>query len=78
MPGVAVRRVRVQIGSELPPGGTSPTGLYAVCKRSGWPLRVTLFAELAELWRDPTRVVRACGVAFVDDHPDDPPPGETP
>lgn len=57
--GCRVRPARLQAGPVLAPGETSPTGLYVLAKaRSGWPLRVTLFQDLAEHWRDPSRVVR--------------------
>ena len=56
-----VVRVRLRLGALLAPGAVSPTGLYAVCSaRSGRILRVTLFQDLAELWRDPSRTVYAC------------------
>lgn len=58
-----MRAVRLRTGRDLGPGEASRSGLYAVCKaRSGWPLRVTLFAELAGRWRHPTRVVREAWV----------------
>lgn len=54
------RKVALRTGKELQPGEFSGTGLYAVCKRSGWSLRVTFFQELAELWRDDTRIIKEC------------------
>lgn len=60
-PGTRVVPARVRSGEELRYGARSPTGLYSVCKTaSRWPLRVTLFPELADLWRDPSRVVCVC------------------
>jgi hypothetical protein len=39
----------------------SQSGLYAVVKRkTDWTLRVTMFPELAEAWRDPSRYVAEC------------------
>ena len=32
----------------------SENGLYAICKsKTGWPLRVTLFYEAAQMWQEP-------------------------
>lgn len=62
VPGASVARVRLRIGAPIAPGGASPNGLYAVCKRSGWPLRVTMFRDLAERWRHETRDVRECWI----------------
>jgi hypothetical protein len=50
----------IRTGRTLGPGEPSRTGLYAVCKKSGWPLRVTLFHELADHWRHESREVREC------------------
>ena len=62
-PGSAVRRCTIRVGAPVPPGADSPTGLYAVVKaKTGWPLRVTIFRELADLWRHPSRDVRGCAV----------------
>ena len=62
-PGAAVRRCTIRTGVPVPPGAASPTGLYAVVKaRTGWPLRVTLFKDLADLWRHPSRAVVECRV----------------
>jgi hypothetical protein len=58
--GGEVRAAKIRTGKKLYPGQPSPTGLYAVCKTSGWPLRVTLFRELADLWRHESRDVREC------------------
>lgn len=53
----------LRIGDEIPVGNASPNGLYAICKtKTGWPLRVTLFKELADLWRHPTRTIRECRI----------------
>lgn len=58
--------IELTCGRPLAPGEPSVTGLYAVCKTSsGWPLRVTLFAELADRWRHPSRVVRECSVRVL-------------
>lgn len=58
MPGARVVPGRLSLGPELAPGRPSPTGLYAVAKaKSLWPLRCTLFPELADLWRHETRRV---------------------
>lgn len=59
-----MERVTLRVGAEVPPDRASESGLYAICKTSGWPLRVTLFQELADLWRHETRVVRECRVEF--------------
>lgn len=59
-PDLSLAEVSLHVGPPLQPGQPSPTGLYAVCKSSGWPLRVTLFQSLAEWWRDPTRPVHVC------------------
>lgn len=61
-PGSEVRRVTLRVGKDIPPNKASPNGLYAVCKKSGWPLRVTMFQELAESWRHETRQVRECWI----------------
>lgn len=47
-------------GDELKPGEVSKSGLYAVTKTNGWALRITMFPELAETWRDKTRKVYEC------------------
>ena len=60
--GAKVERVGLRVGGELPPGRTSGNGLYAVCKKNGWPLRVTMFQELADKWRHESRVVRECWI----------------
>lgn len=62
LPGTEVVPVRFIVGDVLDKGQASQTGLYAVCKKSGWPLRVTLFLDLAESWRHETRDVRECWV----------------
>jgi hypothetical protein len=52
--GYQVRKVTLQIGRQLAPGEKSSNGLYAICKaKSGWPLRITLFYEAAQLWHYP-------------------------
>lgn len=58
-------RVDLRLGRELAEGEPSRSGLYAVCKTTDWPLRVTLFPELADRWRHPTRRVRECWVSGV-------------
>lgn len=61
--GCSVEPFRLVVGPELPPGGRAETGLYAVVKAgSGWPLRVTMFQPLADLWRHPSRRVHAAKV----------------
>lgn len=59
-----MERVGLRVGREIPPGGESGNGLYAVCKKTGWPLRVTMFRELADLWRHESRVVHECFLDF--------------
>ncbi len=56
--GGEVRRFRFTIGRSLTTGERSGTGLYGIVGRSGKALRVTLFRECAELWRDCSRAVR--------------------
>jgi hypothetical protein len=52
---------KLVLGKKLGPGETSASGVYAVVKaKTKWPLRVTLFKELAELWRHETRDVYEC------------------
>lgn len=64
--GAAVVPVRLHVGPPVPPGAAGAGRLYAVVKaRSGWPLRVTGFPELAELWRHPSRDVRECRVELL-------------
>ena len=63
-PGAVVERVTLRVGREVPAGRASGNGLYAICKTTGWPLRVTLFKELADHWRHETRIVRECRVEF--------------
>lgn len=59
--------VAIRTGRPLGPGEASKTGLYAVCKSgTGWPLRVTLFRDLAERWRHETRDVRECWLKVED------------
>lgn len=66
VPGADVVRVRLAVGAAVPPGAEAPGGLYAVVKaKSGWPLRVTAFKELADHWRHPTRAVRECSLEFL-------------
>ena len=60
--GGEVRGATIRTGRKLAPGEASRNGVYAVCKTTGWPLRVTLFRELAEHWRHETRDVRECWV----------------
>lgn len=62
VPGTEVKPIKIRVGNEIPPGNLSSNGLYAVCKVSGWPLRVTMFQELAESWRHETRIVRECWI----------------
>jgi hypothetical protein len=63
--GASVQSVKVRVGRELSPGESSESGLYAICKRkTGWPLRVTLFGELADHWRHESRRVHECRVEF--------------
>jgi hypothetical protein len=69
--GVTVRRGMLMVGKELATGEESTTGLYAVCKaKDGWPLRVTLFAELADWWRDDSRTVHECSIELEGDDDD--------
>lgn len=58
--GGSVHRIQFRLGKELH-NHPSRTGLYAICKKSsGWPLRITLFRELAELWQHPSRTIHEC------------------
>ena len=64
--GGEVKRIGFRLGLELH-GEKSRSGLYAICKKkSGWALRITLFKELAESWRHPSREVRECYLTGVD------------
>lgn len=59
VPNTRLIKVQLFIGRELKQGEDSPNGLYAVCKaNSGWPLRVTLFKQLASFWEDGSRNIR--------------------
>ena len=56
-----VKKVTLHLGKELSVGDTSESGLYAICKAKNlWPLRVTFFKELAELWKSDTTVIYEC------------------
>lgn len=60
------KKVRIVVGEELQPGQSSRSGLYAICKKkSGWPLRVSLFKEATEIWADPSRTMHECWVSKV-------------
>ena len=41
---------------------TEHSKLFAICKPSGWPLRVTLFKEAAELWESNNTIVKGCEI----------------
>ena len=55
-----VERIELILTNELC-DKASKSGLYAVCKKDSiWPLRITLFKELAELWTTDTTVIYEC------------------
>jgi hypothetical protein len=42
------------------------TKLFAICKKSnGWPLRITFFKELAELWTTDTTFIQEARIKVV-------------
>ena len=43
---------------------TDNTKLFAICKLNGWPLRVTLFKEAAELWESETTIIKDCRITI--------------
>jgi hypothetical protein len=45
---------------------TDSTKLYAVCKKESlWPLRVTFFKEMAEMWENDSTVIQECLIQRV-------------
>lgn len=64
--GYKVETVQVILSQPIDVSEQSKTGLYAVCKaKSLWPLRITMFKELAELWRNDSTVVYDCTLQKV-------------
>lgn len=59
--GYIVRRVTIHLGEENPTNSV----LYAVCKTNGWPLRVTFFREMAEMWKTDFTRVFACTIKLI-------------
>ena len=58
-------KAKLVIGEELSEGDISRSGLYAICKsKTKWPLRVTLFQKLADLWRHDTRKIYEAWLKF--------------
>jgi hypothetical protein len=58
-----VKRVELVLGDEP----NEETKLYAICKKKGgWPLRVTLFKEAAEMWTSNTTEVKSCKIKVLD------------
>lgn len=53
--GGELHRIKLFIGDPIKDGEDSKNGLYAICKKnSNYPLRVTMFKDLAQLWRSDT------------------------
>jgi hypothetical protein len=50
------------VGAPLAPGETSPSGLYAITSTRGTraTLRISLFRDIANEFRDESRAVHAC------------------
>lgn len=56
-----VKKIQLILGKELKPGEKSSSGLFAICKaKSKWPLRVTLFKDLAEMWKNYSTCIYEC------------------
>ena len=54
-----VEKIRIHLTTEL--DGKSSNGLYAVCKKDSlWPLRITMFEEMANMWKNDSTVVYGC------------------
>ena len=63
--GLKVRRVKLHLEKQLEAGQVSTTGLYAICKaKSGWPLRVTFFKDLASMWKNDTTSIYECKISL--------------
>jgi hypothetical protein len=56
-----IHRITFTIGKKLEPQQKSSTGLYAiVSKKTDWTLRITMFQEIAETFRDDSRYIAEC------------------
>lgn len=56
-----VKRVAFRLGERLEAGQISKTGLYAiVSEKNNWTLRITLFQQIADTFRDASRYVAEC------------------
>jgi hypothetical protein len=60
-----VRRVKLFIGEELEDIDSSQERAFAICKKNGWPLRVTFFKEAAKMWKSDTTKVCACKISLL-------------
>ncbi len=59
--GGTIHRLTFQAGQVLQPGEISRSGLYAVIStKNDWTLRITLFRELADFFRDDSRYIAEC------------------
>jgi hypothetical protein len=61
--GLQYKKIQLVIGKEVEDISKSTTKLFAICKKkSGWPLRVTMFSEMAEMWKDNSVIVKECNI----------------
>lgn len=59
------KTVKLFLGEEIQP--TDSIQLYAICKKkSGWPLRVTLFGKAAQMWKSDSTEIRSCKIQIID------------
>ena len=61
--GYELKKVKLYLGPV-----TDDTKLFALCKTSGWTLRVTFFKELAEMWKSPTTMLQDCRIQVIDEN----------
>jgi hypothetical protein len=64
--GGEIHRITFRLGRSLQPGESSPNGLYAIVStKNDWTLRITLFPELADFFRDDSRYIAECHLTRI-------------
>lgn len=61
-----VKKIQLILTKELKPGESSSSGLFAICKaKSKWPLRVTLFKDMAKMWKNKSTSIFECYIKII-------------
>jgi len=59
--GYELRKVKLYLNPV-----TDDTKLFVLCKLNGWTLRVTLFEEMAKMWKSPTTMLQGCKIQIIE------------